>query len=53
MSSTAFPSLPLLYVESDVPEGMTLVEWRRLRHPPVSRGVVRRALRRLARGVHL
>jgi hypothetical protein len=25
---------PFLYVDSDVPEGMTLVEWRRRRHRP-------------------
>jgi hypothetical protein len=52
MSATASLSPPLIYVESDIPEGMTLVEWRRLRHPPVPRGFLRRALRRLARGTH-
>jgi hypothetical protein len=32
MPATAF-SPPLVYVECDVPEGMTLVAWRRARTP--------------------
>ena len=35
-TSTATPgstASPLLYVDSDIPEGMTLGEWRRRRHP--------------------
>jgi|1186.fasta_scaffold1113077_1 hypothetical protein len=42
MNSTA----PHLYVESDLPADMTLVEWRRARHAGRPRpGLFRRALR--------
>jgi hypothetical protein len=32
MTATAPPTPPFLYVESDIPEGITLVEWRHRRH---------------------
>ena len=32
MTATAHPTPPLVYIASDIPEGVTLVEWRRRRH---------------------
>jgi hypothetical protein len=42
------PSTAFLYVESDVPDGMTLTEWR-TRRLPEDRRPPRRPLRRLGR----
>ena len=32
MTATASRTPPLLYVESDIPDGVTLIEWRHRRH---------------------
>ena len=48
MTSTAQnAAAPFLYVEVDVPEGQTLVEWRRAHNPHLVNRPVRRALRRV------
>lgn len=39
--SSGFAASPVVYVASDVPEGMTLNEWRIRRHPAQSSPVVR------------
>jgi hypothetical protein len=47
---TSSVATPLLYVESDVPAGMTLAEWRRHRRADdAPRRSARRTVRRLAR----
>ena len=41
---------PMLYVDCDVPDGMTLAEWRRHRHEEdAPRRSARRTVRRIAR----
>ena len=40
----------VLIIESDIPEGMTLREWRRTRIPPRGRPVLVRLVRRLCSG---
>jgi hypothetical protein len=46
MTSAALPAAPLVYVDCDIPEGLTINEWRRIRREPRSRAA--RRLRRLA-----
>jgi|tagenome__1003787_1003787.scaffolds.fasta_scaffold18513879_2 hypothetical protein len=36
---------PHLYIESDIPEGMTIAEWRRRRHVPRPTSRLRRLVR--------
>jgi hypothetical protein len=49
---TAFSAPPLVYIDCDIPEGLTVAEWRRLRHPRTARRssglAVRHLLRRAA-----
>jgi hypothetical protein len=45
MSSAA--ATPLIYVECDVPDGMTLSEWRRLRPAPSRRRRLTATVRRM------
>jgi hypothetical protein len=53
MTPTAAQPPPLLYVDCDVPEGLTLVEWRRRREGRrVRRSRVVRLLRRVRRVRH-
>ncbi|HEX5900120.1 MAG TPA: phosphatase PAP2 family protein [Solirubrobacteraceae bacterium] len=50
MAATAHTTTPFVYVESDIPEGVTLAEWRRGRRPGEPRRVpVLAALGRVAR----
>ena len=39
--SSGFAASPVVYVASDVPEGMSLHEWRIRRHPATASPVVR------------
>jgi hypothetical protein len=39
--SSGFAASPVIYVASDVPEGMSLHEWRIRRHPATTSPVVR------------
>ena len=48
MSSTALTARPVLYVESDIPVGLTISDWRRARHAETT---ATPRLRRLARRV--
>jgi hypothetical protein len=50
MTRTASTPAPFLYVETDVPAGQTLIEWRRERNLAQAshRSLVGRALRRAA-----
>jgi hypothetical protein len=51
MTSTAAHPPRLVYVECDVPEGLTLSEWRRARHVEhVRRSCLVRLLQRVRRG---
>jgi hypothetical protein len=44
---------PLIYVHTDVPPGMTLVEWRRARRAQsVRRPTLRQRVRKLLPGAH-
>jgi hypothetical protein len=59
MSIAAHTASPIMYVESDVPEGMTLREWRSNRHRraapthhPVN-NALRQARRTVAASLHL
>jgi hypothetical protein len=53
MTSTAQnAAAPFLYVEVDVPDGQTLVEWRRTHNPYLVNRPVRRALRRVTGRTH-
>jgi hypothetical protein len=52
MPTTALPAAPHVYVETDIPEGLTLVEWRRRRQLHVPRRSSRHSLRGLARRAH-
>jgi len=45
MSSTSIAA-PLIYIDSDVPEGMTLAEWGRRNTAPRSHRSLRRMTRR-------
>jgi hypothetical protein len=48
MSSTAATVRPYVYVECDIPEGLTIKEWRRARHAePAPRARLRRLARRV------
>jgi hypothetical protein len=48
--SAAGPATPMVYVDCDVPDGMTLSEWRRhRREPAVARRSRRLTVRRLTR----
>jgi hypothetical protein len=49
-SSTTQHPYPVMYIECDIPDGMTLVEWRRRRQKPPGRaGATWRAIRHLTR----
>ena len=48
MTATATPT-PMLYVDCDVPEGMTLTEWRTHRRHAEDAGARRSAFARLVR----
>ena len=48
MTATSAPT-PMLYVECDVPEGMTLSQWRTDRHHAESAGSWRHGVTRLVR----
>jgi hypothetical protein len=50
LSGVTENATPMLYVDCDVPDGMTLAEWRRHRHEQdAPRRSARRTVRRLAR----
>jgi hypothetical protein len=53
MTSTASPTPPLSYIDCDIPEGQTVVDWRRSRGPYPVRRARRRAVRSLVRRAYL